>query len=173
MQLVNFSVVPTYLQIPFCAGVSFVWTVILSMMRGSDTGAAVTEDGEAVLTAGAAQPQTAAATDKPECVVGDAGGPASRDGGAADVPAAESAAAGLSRGSAVPAAASVAEPLRLRRRCAHAQHALARAGPPQLSFASGRVGGASAGRGGRGHPRLSVLLHLQHPLHSAAAAAGR
>jgi tagatose-1,6-bisphosphate aldolase non-catalytic subunit AgaZ/GatZ len=39
VQLVNFSVVPAHLQIPFCAGVSFIWTVILSMMRGSDTGA--------------------------------------------------------------------------------------------------------------------------------------
>lgn len=38
VQLVNFSVVPIHLQVPYVAAVSFVWTIILSMMRGSDTG---------------------------------------------------------------------------------------------------------------------------------------
>ncbi len=34
-QLVNFSVVPLHLRIPFVAGVSFAWTVILSVLRGA------------------------------------------------------------------------------------------------------------------------------------------
>mmetsp|Transcript_8372 Transcript_8372/g.20845 ORF Transcript_8372/g.20845 Transcript_8372/m.20845 type:complete len:245 (-) Transcript_8372:771-1505(-) len=34
-QLVNFSVVPMHLRIPFVAGVSFMWTVILSCLRGA------------------------------------------------------------------------------------------------------------------------------------------
>lgn len=34
-QLVNFSVVPRHLRIPFVAGVSFAWTVIISVMRGA------------------------------------------------------------------------------------------------------------------------------------------
>ena len=39
LQLVNFSIVPIHLQVPYCAAVSFVWTIILSCMRGADTGA--------------------------------------------------------------------------------------------------------------------------------------
>jgi hypothetical protein len=39
LQLLNFSVVPVHLQVPYVAAVSFVWAIILSMMRGSDTGA--------------------------------------------------------------------------------------------------------------------------------------
>jgi hypothetical protein len=35
VQLINFSIVPLHLQVPFAAGISAVWTVILSMMRGS------------------------------------------------------------------------------------------------------------------------------------------
>lgn len=34
-QLVNFAVVPRHLRIPFVAGVSFAWTVVLSLMRGA------------------------------------------------------------------------------------------------------------------------------------------
>ncbi|KAJ9524495.1 hypothetical protein QJQ45_019552 [Haematococcus lacustris] len=34
-QLVNFAYVPQHLRIPFVAGVSFAWTVIISVMRGS------------------------------------------------------------------------------------------------------------------------------------------
>jgi len=34
-QLVNFGVVPLHLRIPYVAGVSFAWTVIISVMRGS------------------------------------------------------------------------------------------------------------------------------------------
>lgn len=34
-QLVNFSIVPVHLRIPFVAGVSFAWTVILSVLRGA------------------------------------------------------------------------------------------------------------------------------------------
>lgn len=34
-QLVNFSVVPRHMRIPFVAGVSFAWTVIISVMRGA------------------------------------------------------------------------------------------------------------------------------------------
>lgn len=39
-QLVNFSMVPMHLRIPFVAGVSFAWTVILSVLRG-DLGAKI------------------------------------------------------------------------------------------------------------------------------------
>lgn len=159
VQLVNFSVVPTYLQIPFAAGVSFVWTVILSMMRGSDTGATVTEDAEAVLTAPAAQQQAAVAE------------PPSRaqDGtdGAAAVEAADGGAAVLPAHGVVAAAASVAEPLRfpmhgLRQRCSYADSE-PRPLAPQLSFACGR---ATGGGGGSAWAGLAGLLHLQHPLRS-------
>mmetsp|Transcript_40535 Transcript_40535/g.117048 ORF Transcript_40535/g.117048 Transcript_40535/m.117048 type:complete len:202 (-) Transcript_40535:105-710(-) len=34
-QLLNFSVVPLHWRTPFCAGVSMVWTCVLSFMRGS------------------------------------------------------------------------------------------------------------------------------------------
>lgn len=33
-QLINFSVVPLHLRVPFVAFVSFTWCVILSLMRG-------------------------------------------------------------------------------------------------------------------------------------------
>lgn len=165
VQLVNFSVVPTYLQIPFCAGVSFVWTVILSMMRGSDTGATVTEDDEAVLPAAAAQPQVAAAAaDKP------ARAPDAAEGSTAATQHAEAAPeAGLTTAhGAVAAAASVAEPMSpfvhgLRQRCGHACGLLG----PRLSFASGRAAATDRGSSWAG---LAGLLHLQHPLRDARAA---
>ncbi|PNW87251.1 hypothetical protein CHLRE_02g115150v5 [Chlamydomonas reinhardtii] len=34
-QMVNFTVVPLHLRIPFVAGVSFAWTVVISVMRGA------------------------------------------------------------------------------------------------------------------------------------------
>ncbi|EFJ42322.1 hypothetical protein VOLCADRAFT_107297 [Volvox carteri f. nagariensis] len=34
-QMVNFTVVPLHLRIPFVAGVSFAWTVVISCMRGA------------------------------------------------------------------------------------------------------------------------------------------
>mmetsp|Transcript_7269 Transcript_7269/g.15867 ORF Transcript_7269/g.15867 Transcript_7269/m.15867 type:complete len:238 (+) Transcript_7269:230-943(+) len=34
-QLVNFSVVPLHLRVPFVAGISFLWCVILSVLRGA------------------------------------------------------------------------------------------------------------------------------------------
>lgn len=34
-QLVNFAFVPRYLRIPYVAGVSFLWTVVLSCMQGN------------------------------------------------------------------------------------------------------------------------------------------
>lgn len=37
MQLLNFAIMPAHLQIPTAAGISFGWTVILSMMRGATT----------------------------------------------------------------------------------------------------------------------------------------
>eukprot|EP00892_Ulva_mutabilis_P003305 jgi/Ulvmu1/1346/UM011_0074.1 len=159
-QLVNFSVVPAYLQIPFCAGVSFVWTVILSMMRGSDTGAAAKEDEEVLVAAAAVDPQPAAA-DKRVREAGGAerGAPREAEGeGAAVLPAAHG---------AVPAAASVAEPLWRWRRCAH----IAQRSAPQLTFASGRVGGAAAAGAVRRPPGLAGLLHLQHPLRVPACMA--
>ena len=33
-QLVNFSVVPVHLRVPYAAGVSFVWSCVLSALRG-------------------------------------------------------------------------------------------------------------------------------------------
>lgn len=164
MQLVNFSVVPTYLQIPFCAGVSFVWTVILSMMRGSDTGATVTEDDEAALPAAATQPQVAAATaDKPARAADAAEGSA-----APGAPAEAAPEAVLPPAHGVAAAASVVEPLSpflhgLRQRCSHLHGALG----PRLSFASGHA----ASESGRGSTwaGLAGLLHLQHPVHGAHA----
>lgn len=39
-QLVNFALVPQHLRIPYVAGVSFGWTVVLSAMRGALQGAA-------------------------------------------------------------------------------------------------------------------------------------
>lgn len=33
-QLVNFAFVPRHLRVPYVAGVSFIWTVILSVMQG-------------------------------------------------------------------------------------------------------------------------------------------
>ena len=41
MQLLNFAIMPAHLQIPTAAGISFGWTVVLSMMRGSTTQAHV------------------------------------------------------------------------------------------------------------------------------------
>ena len=38
MQLLNFAMMPAHLQIPTAAGISFVWTIILSMMRGKMDG---------------------------------------------------------------------------------------------------------------------------------------
>lgn len=52
LQLLNFSIVPLHLQVPFAAGISAVWTVILSMMRGScddDAEAAVAADDAAAV----------------------------------------------------------------------------------------------------------------------------
>ena len=34
MQAINFSVVPVHMRVPFAAGVSFVWSCILSALRG-------------------------------------------------------------------------------------------------------------------------------------------
>ncbi|GBF93159.1 hypothetical protein Rsub_05890 [Raphidocelis subcapitata] len=34
-QLVNFALVPRHLRIPYVAGVSFLWTVVISVMRGA------------------------------------------------------------------------------------------------------------------------------------------
>ncbi|PNG99930.1 Protein sym1 [Tetrabaena socialis] len=34
-QMINFTVVPLHLRIPFVAGVSFAWTVVISCMRGA------------------------------------------------------------------------------------------------------------------------------------------
>ena len=34
MQFINFSVVPVHMRVPFAAGVSFVWSCILSALRG-------------------------------------------------------------------------------------------------------------------------------------------
>lgn len=33
-QFINFSVVPVHLRVPFAAGVSFVWSCVLSVLRG-------------------------------------------------------------------------------------------------------------------------------------------
>lgn len=33
-QLVNFAFVPRHLRVPYVAGVSFLWTVVLSVMQG-------------------------------------------------------------------------------------------------------------------------------------------
>ena len=33
-QLINFSVVPVHMRVPFAAGVSFVWSCVLSALRG-------------------------------------------------------------------------------------------------------------------------------------------
>lgn len=52
LQLLNFSVVPLHLQVPFAAGISAIWTVILSMMRGScedDAETAVNAEGNAAV----------------------------------------------------------------------------------------------------------------------------
>jgi len=37
MQAINFSVVPVHMRVPFAAGVSFVWSCILSAIRGDIT----------------------------------------------------------------------------------------------------------------------------------------
>lgn len=34
MQAINFSIVPVHMRVPFAAGVSFVWSCILSALRG-------------------------------------------------------------------------------------------------------------------------------------------
>ena len=34
MQAINFSVVPVHMRVPFAVGVSFVWSCILSALRG-------------------------------------------------------------------------------------------------------------------------------------------
>ena len=34
MQFINFSVMPVHMRVPFAAGVSFVWSCILSALRG-------------------------------------------------------------------------------------------------------------------------------------------
>lgn len=66
-QLVNFSVVPRHLRIPFVAGVSFAWTVVISVMRGALEGmqqsaptTAQLEDAVAQVAAAAAAADAAA-----------------------------------------------------------------------------------------------------------------
>jgi hypothetical protein len=34
MQAINFSIMPVHMRVPFAAGVSFVWSCILSALRG-------------------------------------------------------------------------------------------------------------------------------------------
>ena len=54
--------VPIHLQVPYVAAVSFVWTIILSMMRGSDT--APIEDEQTQTTQSTIeQPSAAAVSD--------------------------------------------------------------------------------------------------------------
>lgn len=45
-QMVNFAFVPRHLRIPYVAGVSFIWTVILSVMRGSEAEAEAKAEAE-------------------------------------------------------------------------------------------------------------------------------
>ncbi|MEW5308842.1 MAG: hypothetical protein WDW38_000772 [Sanguina aurantia] len=58
-QLVNFSFVPRHLRIPFVAGVSFAWTVVISCMRG--TLESTTNSNSHAATAGEASHTAAAA----------------------------------------------------------------------------------------------------------------
>ncbi|GLI62624.1 hypothetical protein VaNZ11_005288 [Volvox africanus] len=49
-QMVNFTVVPLHLRIPFVAGVSFAWTVVISCMRGAlDTKKPAAEEDTAIM----------------------------------------------------------------------------------------------------------------------------
>ncbi|GLC55817.1 hypothetical protein PLESTB_001032000 [Pleodorina starrii] len=49
-QMVNFTVVPLHLRIPFVAGVSFAWTVVISCMRGAlDTKRPAAEEDEGIM----------------------------------------------------------------------------------------------------------------------------
>ena len=34
MQFINFSLCPVHMRVPFAAGVSFVWSCVLSVLRG-------------------------------------------------------------------------------------------------------------------------------------------
>jgi hypothetical protein len=65
-QLVNFAVVPRHLRIPYVAGVSFIWTVIISLMRGAverqPAGAAAAPATPTVEAAASAAAAAAAAT---------------------------------------------------------------------------------------------------------------
>ena len=60
MQAINFSVVPVHLRVTYAAGVSFVWSCILSALRGDmkpvehrslEVPAAEAQPGSAVLPA--------------------------------------------------------------------------------------------------------------------------
>ncbi|KAF6260930.1 hypothetical protein COO60DRAFT_1504019 [Scenedesmus sp. NREL 46B-D3] len=93
-QMVNFSVVPRHLRIPFVAGVSFAWTVVISVMRGAlDSGKVA-----------AAAPTTAQLDDAVATVAAAVGATAAA--GRAEQPAA--AAPQVLRAMAEPAAAGVA-----------------------------------------------------------------
>ena len=50
-QAVNFSVVPVHMRVPFAAGVSFVWSCILSALRGDMKPVARVEASTAVASA--------------------------------------------------------------------------------------------------------------------------
>ncbi|GBG00328.1 hypothetical protein Rsub_13098 [Raphidocelis subcapitata] len=99
-QLVNFAFVPRHLRIPYVAGVSFAWTVVLSAMRGAlKDGAAPTTQQladavDAVAAAAAATtPAGAALAEAPEGGDGGSGGGGGGGGGARAAPAAAAAAA--------------------------------------------------------------------------------
>lgn len=68
-QMVNFTVVPLHLRIPFVAAVSFAWTVVISVMRGTldsrqqpDTSSASSPSSSAAKSAAVAASAAAAGT---------------------------------------------------------------------------------------------------------------
>ncbi|KAG2489732.1 hypothetical protein HYH03_011839 [Edaphochlamys debaryana] len=61
-QMVNFTVVPLHLRIPFVAGVSFAWTVVISVMRGAMDKTPPKPEEVVAQAAQAAQSVTAAST---------------------------------------------------------------------------------------------------------------
>jgi len=60
-QLVNFAFVPKHMRIPFVAGISFAWTIIMSAMRGAFDPSAAAATTTAAVASGAAAVATGAA----------------------------------------------------------------------------------------------------------------
>ena len=79
-QTVNFTVVPRHLRIPYVAGVSFVWTVVLSVSRGALQSAAAPTTAAISSAVGSVAGAVAGAAAPPALAEAPAGSSGSGDG---------------------------------------------------------------------------------------------